>query len=307
MPDDNILNDTALAQVAVELQMLDPHGALTAQVLRDTFDQIYDGQRTGRYSIDRLAKTERTHIGSLVEINLQRRFRYLDGVDLDFSICGHDVDAKYSMRFGGWMIPVEAQGKLCMLVHADDLRSVWSLGVIRAELGYLNSPNRDRKRTINSQYLDRARWIFRDAALPENTLLQLPEADREEIEREPAGRRRVAALMRKAEGRIVNRASIEATAQQKDSMKRVRANGGAVDLLAHEGILVLSGTRLAAQKIAHDLGLPIPPPGSFVPVKVTMAEPDCGYPRSAINGVAIRRWRPGDPLVEPETLKSVSG
>jgi hypothetical protein len=304
---DNATIDTALEQVAVQLQMLDPHGTLTAQVLRDTFDQIYDGQRTGRYSIEGLAKTERTHIGSLVEINLQRRFRYLDGEELDFSICGHDVDAKYSMKFGGWMIPVEAHGKLCMLVHADDRQAIWSLGVIRAELEILNSPNRDRKRTINSRHLNRARWLFREAPLPENTLLRLPQQDQDEIAKEPAGSRRVAALMRKAEGRIVNRASIEATAQQKDSMKRVRANGGAVDLLIHDGIIVLSGTRLSAQKVAHDLGLPIPPPGCFVPVKVTRAATDCTEPTATINGVTIRRWRSGDSLFTPETLKSISG
>ena len=119
--------DEALTQVATALKRLDPNGALTAQVLRDTFDQIYDGQRTGRYSIERLAKTERTHIGTLVEINLQRRFKYADGNELDFSIAGHDVDAKYSMHFGGWMVPVEAQGKLCMLLHADDYLAQWSL------------------------------------------------------------------------------------------------------------------------------------------------------------------------------------
>jgi hypothetical protein len=296
--------DTALLEVAEELRTLDPHGALTAQVLRDTFDQIYDGQRTGRYSIDRLAKTERTHIGTLVEINMQRRFRYNDGVTLDFSIAGHDVDAKYSMHFGGWMIPVEAQDKLCMLLSADDLDGTWSLGVIRARSAILNKPNRDLKRTIIRSHLSEALWLFRDASLPENTILQLPVADQAAIALAPAGNARVAELMRRAEGKQVNRSSIEATAQQKDSMKRVRANGGAADVLAKEGFLLLSGTRLASQRVAHDLGLPVPGPGTgnFVPVRVTPAEDVADDPVAVIDGVRFRRWRPGDPIMDTTAL-----
>ena len=45
-------------------------------VLRDTFDQLYDGLRTGRFDPSDLSKTERTHMGSLVEINLQREFGF---------------------------------------------------------------------------------------------------------------------------------------------------------------------------------------------------------------------------------------
>ncbi|WP_198028960.1 NaeI family type II restriction endonuclease [Actinoplanes sp. N902-109] len=291
--------------MAAALLALDPHGSLTAQVLRDTFDQIYDGQRTGRYSIDRLAKTERTHIGTLVEINMQRRFRYADGEDLDFSVAGYDVDAKYSMRFGGWMIPVEAQGKLCMLIHADDATAQWSLGVMRTRIEWLNAPNRDLKRTIARPHLGNARWLFRNAPLPENTLLCLPAADQAAIAAAPAGTARVAELMRRAEGRMVNRSSIEATAQQKDSMKRVRANGGAADILSREGFLLLGGTRLAAQRVAHDLGLPVPMSGSFVPVRVTLAEAGAEEPVTYIDGVAFRRWRAGDQVVDTSALTKV--
>ncbi|MGA5305392.1 NaeI family type II restriction endonuclease [Nucisporomicrobium flavum] len=295
-------HDPALAAVVSELKTLDPHGALTAQVFRDTFDQIYDGQRTGRYSIDRLAKTERTHIGTLVEINIQRRFRYADGKDLDFAIAGHDVDAKYSMRFGGWMIPVEAQGKLCMLIHADDNRALWSLGVIRASLERLNAPNRDLKRTIQNSCLADAVWLFRDAPLPENTILRLPAADQAAIASVPPGKYRVAELMRRAEGRVVNRSSIEATAQQKDSMKRVRTNGGAADVLAKEGYLLLGGTRVAAQQVAALLELPVPAPGNFVPVRVIEAEAGTNEPAATINGLRIRRWRPGDGFLDTTEL-----
>ena len=297
MPD-----DVALAEVVSTLRGLDPHGALTAQVLRDTFDQIYDGQRTGRYSIERLAKTERTHIGTLVEINLQRRFKYADGHKLDFSIAGHDVDAKYSMHFGGWMIPIEAQGRLCILLHADDYLARWSLGVIRANLEILRRPNRDLKRGIVASRLEDATWLFRNALLPENTLLRLPLEDQAAIAAMPPGTGRVAELMRRAEGRVVNRSSIEAAAQQKDSMKRVRANGGAADLLAKEGFLLLGGTRLASQRVAYDLGLPVPHSGKFVPVRVTEAEVQCIETTTMIDGVRLRQWRRGDRVMDTELV-----
>jgi hypothetical protein len=51
-----------LAAVAAEVRKLDPCGTRTARVLRETFDQLYDGQRTGRYRWDQLYKTEKTTV-----------------------------------------------------------------------------------------------------------------------------------------------------------------------------------------------------------------------------------------------------
>src|SRR5256885_8626710 len=104
--------------VAAQLRQLDPDGSRTAQVLRDTLDQLYDGQRTGRYRWDQLYKTEKTHCGTLVEINLHREFEFQDGLKLDYQIAGVDVDCKYSQKNGAWMIPPEARGHLCLVLWA---------------------------------------------------------------------------------------------------------------------------------------------------------------------------------------------
>src|SRR6476620_7983978 len=90
--------DDELRGVAAEIRTLDPDGTRTAQVLRATLDQLYDGQRTGRYRWDQLHKTEKTHCGTLVEINLHREFDFADGATLDYRIAGVDVDCKYSQR-----------------------------------------------------------------------------------------------------------------------------------------------------------------------------------------------------------------
>ena len=66
--------DPELDLVQAELYRLDPRGRRFAAVLRDTLDQLYDGQHTGRWNYDQLHKTEKTHMGTLVEINLHRRF-----------------------------------------------------------------------------------------------------------------------------------------------------------------------------------------------------------------------------------------
>jgi len=36
--------------------------------IRQSFDEVFDGQRTGRYSLPQLSKVEKTYIGTKVEI-----------------------------------------------------------------------------------------------------------------------------------------------------------------------------------------------------------------------------------------------
>jgi hypothetical protein len=72
--------DAELRAVAEELAESDPSGVKIAKVLRRTYDMLLDGQHTGRYRWDQLFKTEKTHFGTLVEINLQRAFGFADGL-----------------------------------------------------------------------------------------------------------------------------------------------------------------------------------------------------------------------------------
>jgi hypothetical protein len=120
--------------VALVLRTIDPDGQRFARTLRRTFDQIYDGRNTGRYSWEQLRKTEKTHFGSLIEINLQREFRIelADGLLLDYQIAGHEVDCKWGQmdgkRDGVWMLPPEVVGHLCLVVTGSDELALWSVG-----------------------------------------------------------------------------------------------------------------------------------------------------------------------------------
>lgn len=103
----NAPEDSALQDVFEAVKTMDPDGGRLARVTRQTFDQLYDGQRTGRFRLDQLHKTEKTHFGTLFEINLQREFSFEEGRVLDFRIAGHEVDSKYS-HTGQWMLPPES-------------------------------------------------------------------------------------------------------------------------------------------------------------------------------------------------------
>ncbi len=59
---------------------------------------------------------------------------------------------------------------------------------------------------------------------------------RERVVSKPVGTERVAELLRQAEGLAVKRASVEAAGQRKNSISRVRANGGVLELLCPEGV-----------------------------------------------------------------------
>ncbi|MGW2081526.1 NaeI family type II restriction endonuclease [Streptomyces sp. NPDC001939] len=174
--------DTELREVYERIRALDPEGHRFASVLRDTIDMLLNGEVTGRYDWKTLFKTEKTHAGTLVEINLQREFKFDDGLDMDYQIAGVDVDCKYPQQFGGWMIPPEAMGHLCLLVWADDYKSRWSARLLRGQREWLNAGNnRDMKLTVKADHRDKIWWLWEDAELPENVLLHMDDMDREAV------------------------------------------------------------------------------------------------------------------------------
>ena len=265
---DPLAADRELATVVAKMRELDPDGARTATVLRATFDQLYDGLHTGRYRWDQLHKTEKTHCGTLVEINLCREFRFDDGTVMDYQIAEIEVDCKYSQSIGGWMIPPESMGHLCLLASADDGEATWSLGVVRIEEAILTQGgNRDKKRTIAAAGRGRIAWIFENAALPPNILLQLPRTTVNRIMALSSGQQRVAEIFRIAKKKRISRGVIATLGQQDDYMKRVRGNGGARSLLSSEGIIIL-GHFAGHQRIAAALGVPVPQRGELVSVRI---------------------------------------
>ncbi|MFI5940104.1 NaeI family type II restriction endonuclease [Streptomyces uncialis] len=306
IPDDSA-PDLEISAVREDILQLDPTGDRFSAVLRETIDQLLDGETTGRYDWKTLLKTEKTHAGTLVEINLQRRFRFGDGVSMDYRIAGVDVDCKFSQQFGGWMIPPEALGHICLLVWADDSRSLWSAGLLRVRREWLNrGNNRDLKLTLSAKHRDKIHWLWQRGPgqpgtaahhldLPENVLLHMDPADRAAVFAPASGQARLNELFRRARGRRIGRNVVRTVAQQKDYMKRVRGNGGSRSALRAEGILIM-GDYASHQRIASELGVPVPREGEFVSARVVTANArHASRPRVDLDGAAWVLAGPEDP------------
>ncbi|MDX2970985.1 NaeI family type II restriction endonuclease [Kribbella solani] len=289
--------DPRLWAVRDALLQADPTGARTAVVLREAFDQAYDGQRTGRWDYTQLLKTEKTHLGTLVEIWLQREFKFSDGDELDYKIAAQDVDAKWSRDLYGWEIPPEMYSrgdKLAMVVWANEYSARWALGLIRISESVLvpEGKQRDRKRRLNEAGADSILWVHRGKPMIKNTLLHLPMHIVQEISDAPTGQKAVSILFARAQRQLITRAAVATAAQQVDSAKRVR---DARTVLAPDGIVIL-GHYDPHPRIARDLGLPVPTLGRFVSARLVRCRPGDSESSALIAGERWRLARPDDPL-----------
>jgi hypothetical protein len=287
--------DRVLEEVAAKILQLDPDGTRWASVIRHTYDMIYNGQETGRYRWDELMKTEKTHFGTLFEINAQREFKFDGGDSTDYRIAGHQVDAKWSQSLGGWMLPPEVFDELALVATGSDPDSVWSLGLIRITSDVRkDSVNRDKKSQLNDLGKASVHWLWKDAPLRPNVLLQLPRDVVDDIFDHRHGTQRTHRLFRAAEGMIVHRNIVATVSRQLDHQKRVRYNGGSRSVLAPEGYLILSG--LYHRQIAEDLAVPIPRTDEYVSVRIVPSEDETG---ALIAGRRWRRARPDEIVPEP--------
>lgn len=262
-------------------------------VLRQSLDEVLDGQRTGRFDIDRLAKTEKTYLGTKVEIVTRAAFGLPPGARMDYQIAGHDVDAKFSLT-AAWAIPTEAMGHLCLLMTANDHKNVFDVGVIRIRPEILNpGHNKDHKTTISKRAKDTIVWLARNAPLPRNLLLSLPQETIDRIRSAGSGQQRIDELLRSVQGQPVDRNTAVTVAQQQDGLKRCR---DARHHLKNEGIAVL-GHQNDSPRIASALGLPVPPKGTFLSIRlVRVPRGTAQRPAVEIRGANYAVARPDDPV-----------
>ncbi|WP_166902424.1 NaeI family type II restriction endonuclease [Mycobacterium sp. DL440] len=288
--------DSAVEEVAAEILRLDPTGARWGAVLRHTYDMIYNGPETGRFRWSELAKTERTHFGTVFEINAQREFGFNDGKTTDYRIAGHQVDAKWSQTDGGWMLPPEVFDEIALVATGSDPDARFSLGLIRVAEAYRREgSNRDKKSSLNPIGRQAIKWLWRDAPMPASILLQLPDDVVAHIFDNRYGTQRVNRLFRATEGRLVHRNTVRTVAMQLDDQKRVRTNGGARSALKPEGYIILSSYHA---HLARALGVPEPDDKHYISVRVTAGSGK----DPLIQGCHWRRAIPNDPQCEAPIL-----
>jgi len=143
----------------------------------------------------------------------------------------------------------------------DDKTFTCSLGLIIAKPEYLHGGvgNRDTKKGVSKAAFENILWLVNGAPFPASRFSGLNmDRFRELRNTLVSGNERAAQFWRENLGRVVHREVMEALLfDQKDPMKRLRANGGAPDLLAGEGIAIVIGTYLKDSLLAAQLGIPI--------------------------------------------------
>lgn len=239
------------------------------QLIRRAIDEVIDAPRTGRQRLAQIEKTEKTYIGTKIEVLVRDFFGFPKGL-LDLDIDGQDVDIKNTIG-NNWMIPNEAIGKPCILIAADETTAICQFGLIVCRLEYLSTgANRDAKRTISRDKFSNILWLLVNQPYPPNFWERVDPQAARRIMLGNSGNERIIQLFREVQRQRVHRDIIAAVARQKDYMKRLRRNGGARDTLAREKIAVLSGhydTGIIAQ-----LGLGTIGPDEFIAVEATTPE-----------------------------------
>jgi hypothetical protein len=258
-------DDEALGIVDRRLRKLagaDP-ACLFGEAIRQSIDEVLDGPRTGRWDFLQLEKTEKTYVGTKVEIVVRAALELEAGPKLDLEIEGHDIDIKWAMN-SQWQIPREAVGQLCLCIGGRDQLRAFEVGVIRCDEKVLNrGSNQDGKRTISAAGRAGMRILVPPAPLPPNFVAELDPALRAEVTAEPTIQRRVTKLFKLLPYRPVPRLGLQTIALTTgDPVRRTRADARAGDPL--EGMVVLS-TKYA-QGIVKELGLEPMPPSCFMSV-----------------------------------------
>lgn len=285
-----------------------------AQVFRRSIDEVLDGQRTGRYDlyvaegIGRVEKTEKTYLGTKVEIVARAEFDLGHGDPMDYMINGVNVDAKFTMG-NNWAIPKEAVGHICLLMTANDNTGIFRVGLLRTTEAVLNAgANGDGKRGISLEGKSKIRWLVQNGKLPKNFLLELKKKEPHILNKiwqhksstqnisGSGGQPRVNELFRLLPGELIDRTTVITVAMQHDGPKRVR---DARIHLRPEGFIILGHLKPAPQ-IAEDLGLPVPSKGSWVSARLALVPEQNGRRTTLIDGVRYGLWQEGDtPIAAP--------
>lgn len=209
-------------------------------ILRNAIDTVIDTPHTSRCDYEELEKTEKTYLGTRVEIHLRALTRFPKG-KLDLVIAGRDVDIKFTIA-SNWMIPTEAIDNICILTAADEQRALCYMGLLKAHRAYLTGgANRDGKKSVSTFGFTNICWLVSEQPYVANFWRSVPTDKRRAIFLPRSGTGRIVKLFEEIRRTPINRSVIESVAQQKDYMKRLRANGGARDELDKKKIRLLSG------------------------------------------------------------------
>ncbi|WP_312930286.1 NaeI family type II restriction endonuclease [Agrobacterium cavarae] len=222
-------------------------------IIRQAFDEVIDAPRTNRFTLAEIEKTEKTYLGTKIEILFRNYLKIPKGKILDMLIDGVEVDIKNTVG-RNWMIPAESIGRPAFVVRADEKKALCDVGLVVFRKEYMTvGKNRDVKKQLAAAHHVNIWWILRMHPYPPNFWEVLPAPKRNEIVTAGSPSAKVAKLFELLQERPISRTQIEAVAQQHDPMRRLRKGGGARDILRKKQIAVLSG--IYDQELLKKLGL----------------------------------------------------
>lgn len=233
-------------------------------LLRTAVDEVIDAPRTKRFLLSETEKTEKTYLGTKVEILIRAFLGFPKGSILDMNIKGAEVDIKNTMQ-SNWSIPKENVGRPALLIRSSELHALCDVGIGILHDGYLRQgENRDTKRGLAASHFSDIWWLLWQHPYPVNFWQLLTATQRQALISAGGGTSRIAALFELVQRRPISRMQVQALAQQHDYMKRIRRNGGARDILAPKGIALLSGAY--DQSIIHAMKLGLVTSEEFISV-----------------------------------------
>lgn len=131
-------------------------------LVRMSIDEVIDEARTGRTSLAQLEKTEKTYIGTKVEILTRALLKLPKGNKLDLLVGKTEVDVKFTTS-GKWMIPMEAFGEICLLIEANEKKAQFGVGLLKMTPANLTKgENRDKKLSVSSRGRSNIIWLVQD-------------------------------------------------------------------------------------------------------------------------------------------------
>lgn len=182
---------------------------LFGKIIRQSIDEAIDGPRTGRWEINQLEKTEKTYVGTKIEIVTRAALNLKQNNLLDSEIAGHPVDIKWSM-YSAWQIPTEAVGHICLVIGTYKNGSKFKVGLIRCSEDRLNrGKNKDEKRTISEEGRKHIRWLVESCDLEQNFIAALDPKAREAVMSEKTAHGRVRKFLTLLAGKPFPRSAVE--------------------------------------------------------------------------------------------------
>lgn len=222
-------------------------------LIRQSIDEVLDGARTGRWDIEQLEKTEKTYVGTKLEIVLRAALGLERGTKLDLEIDGIHIDVKWA-KASSWQIPREAIDQLCLCVGGRKRLSRFQVGVVRCSEENLNQGrNQDKKGTVSATGRARMRMLVVDAPTPSNFVADMDPLLRARVMGEPTIQRRITRLFKEVPYQSVPRSAIETVARTTgDPMRRLRADANAENALGGMRILSASYANQAIEALGRE-------------------------------------------------------